>query len=276
MHPVSAVAAELLDRQLIDKICGKRPSYRRTSICESCWADRTAAYPGLMSDGTRNPEAHETQRFADQLRIAEYESVRQEWLASRDVQQHTLQWTFAASAVLLAGILSSDARSEEPFLYIALAAATAALSIFSQAVWFGEVVRMERAALFLRGLEASVADLVGETGTRAPLTWETWRSNPPPDRTSPWIPPARTSIVGGFALFLLLSLAAVVILLTVVFDNGMPSGDRIMAGGFALLAIVLYVVANLEMCSQALDIFKIRGHASGFIDPRSMRRKQDS
>lgn len=226
-----------------------------------------------MNEGAASQEANETRKLADRLRLAEYESVRQEWLASRDVQQHTLQWTFAASAILLAGILNSDARSEEPFLYIALAAATAALSIFSQAVWFGEVVRMERAALFVRGLEASFAELLGEPDARAPLTWETWRSNPPPDRASPWIPPARTSIVGGFALFLLLTLAAVVILLSVVFDNGMPSGDRIAAGVFALLAIILYAVANFEMCSKALYIYKIRWHASGSVDPRLMRRK---
>lgn len=226
-----------------------------------------------MEDRAADNEGNETPALADRLRLAEYESVRQEWLASRDVQQHTLQWTFAASAILLAGILNSDARGEEPFLYVALAAATAALSIFSQAVWFGEVVRMERAALFVRGLEASFAQLVKEPDERAPLTWETWRSNPPPDRTSPWIPPARTSIVGGFALFLLLTLAAVVILVSVVFDSGMPSGDRIAAGTFALLAVVLYAVANFEMCSKALYIYKIRWHASGVVDPREMRRK---
>jgi hypothetical protein len=226
-----------------------------------------------MGNRAEENKGGETHALADRLRLAEYESVRQEWLASRDVQQHTLQWTFAASAILLAGILNSDARSDEPFLYIALAAATAALSIFSQAVWFGEVVRMERAALFVRGLEASFAQLAEGTGERAPLTWETWRSNPPSDRTSPWIPPARTSIIGGFALFLLLALAAVVILLTVVFDSGMPSGDRIVAGIFALLAIALYAVANFEMCSKALYIYKIRWHASGVVDPREMRRK---
>jgi hypothetical protein len=226
-----------------------------------------------MNDDAAAQEVSEEEKFANRLRLAEYESVRQEWIASRDVQQHTLQWTFAASAILLAGILNSGARSDQPFLYVALAAATAALSIFSQAVWFGEVVRMERAALFVRGLEASFAQLVGESGDRAPLTWETWRSNPPPDRTSPWIPPARTSIVGGFALFLLLMMAAVVILLSVVFDNGMPTGDRITAGAFALLAVVLYAIANFEMCSKALYVYEIRWHASGSVDPKLMRRK---
>jgi hypothetical protein len=226
-----------------------------------------------MEDRAENDDGNEASPLADRLRLAEYESVRQEWIASRDVQQHTLQWTFAASAILLAGILNSDARSEEPFLYVALAAATAALSIFSQAVWFGEVVRMERAALFVRGLEASFTELVKRPGERAPLTWETWRSNPPPDRTSPWIPPARTSIVGGFALFLLLTLAAVVILVSVAFDGGMPSGDRITAGAFAALAVALYAAANFEMCSKALYIYRIRWHASGVVDPREMRRK---
>lgn len=212
-------------------------------------------------------------QLADQLRLAEYQSVRQEWLASRDVQQHTLQWTFAASAILLAGILNSDARSEEPFLYVALAAATAALSIFAQAVWFGEVVRMERAALFVRGLEASFAQLDPAGSDRAPLTWETWRSNPPSDRESPWIPPARTSIVGGFALYTLLALAAVVILFSVVFDGGIPPGDRIFAGILAITAMILFGIANFEMCTKAWYIYKIRWHASGSVDPLLMRRK---
>jgi hypothetical protein len=213
--------------------------------------------------------------LANKLRVAEYESVRQEWIASRDVQQHTLQWTFAASAALIAGIVASEARNDVPFLYVCIAAATAALSIFSQAVWFGEVVRMERAALFVRGLELSYSELRQIDDGRAPLTWETWRSNPPTDSSVPWIHPARTSIVGGFAIFLLLTLAAVIILLSVTVDNGLPTGDRITAGIFAVLAIATYVIANYEMCSKALYIYKIRWHSSGAADPRMMRRNLD-
>ena len=132
---------------------------------------------------------------------------------------------------------------------------------------------MERAALFVRGLEADFARLKSEPGERAPLTWETWRSNPPVDRESPWIPPARTSIIGGFALYTLLALAAVVILLSVVFDGEIPTGDRIVAGVFSGMALTLYAIANFEMCTKAWYIYKIRWHASGSVDPRRMRRK---
>jgi hypothetical protein len=228
-----------------------------------------------MPDQGNKPTADQSQRLADGLRLAEYKSVRAEWIASRDIQQHTLQWTFAASALLLAAILNSDARSNQPFLYVALAAAVAALATFSQAVWFGEVVRMERAALFLRGLEASFHRLPGEPERNPPLTWETWRGNRPSDSNAPWIPPAASSIVGSFALFLLLTLAAIVVLFSVALDGQIPCGDRVVAAVFAFLALAIYSVASYDMCSKALYIYKHRGSAPDLAGPLSAGLKSD-
>lgn len=228
-----------------------------------------------MTDQAGPSDADGSRQFEESLRLAEYKSVRDEWLASRDAQQHTLQWTFAASAVLLAGILASDARTDEPFLYIAVAGAAAAISIFSQAVWFGEVVRMERAALFLRGLEASFRQLPKGIADRPPLTWETWRGNRPLDPNAPWISPASSSILGSFALFGLLAIAAVVILFSVAFDGQIACGDRVLSAVFGSLAIFIYAAVNYNMCSKALYIYKIRGSASEFEEPASENAPSD-
>jgi hypothetical protein len=202
-----------------------------------------------------------TAGFGEDLRLAEYKSVREEWIASRDAQQHTLQWTFAASAVLFAAIVSSDAKTEEPFLFVVLTAAVAALATFSQAVWFGEVVRMERAALFLRGLETVYRELPKAGPAPPPLTWETWRGNETRVADSPWIQPASSSIVGSFGLFFLLTIAAIAVLLTAALDGQMPCGDRVTAAVFASFAIILYALVSYDLCSKALYIYRHRGDA---------------
>lgn len=198
--------------------------------------------------------------------------MRQEWLASRDAQQHTLQWTFAASALILAAILNSGARTEETFLYVSLAGATAALSTFSQAVWFGEVLRMERASMFLRGLEAAYLQLPRGKPELPPLMWDTWRSNKPQSPDSPWISPASSQIIGGFALYQLLNLAAIVVLLSVFFDHQFSDSNRGFALGLACCAVAIYVGANYYMCRKALYIYKRRAAPAQFDDLPGSRR----
>ncbi len=142
------------------------------------------------------------QRF--QARIAEYNTVRAEWMSSRDAQQATLQWTFAALAILFAGILNSQVSAKHPTLFIGLSALAAFAATCSQAVWFGEVVRMERAAHYLRGVEAGL-----KGGT---MMWERWRAYPVPERsiTKPFrFPKAAFSVLGGVSLYGLLSLGGI-------------------------------------------------------------------
>ena len=204
--------------------------------------------------------------MADELRLAEYKSVRDEWLASRDAQQHTLQWRFAASVLLIAGILSAKNKANlDPFLYVALTAAVAALSVFSQAVWFGEVVRMERASLFLRGLEAQFRRLPRKVGQSPPLMWETWRGNEPSKESDgPWIRPAYSSIFGGFALFGLLTFSAVTILGSVAFDDSASCANQELAGVLGVLALALYFSVTIDLGRKAMHMNRHKGDAPEF------------
>jgi hypothetical protein len=192
-------------------------------------------------------------RLASELRVAEYNSVRTEWLASRDAQQHTLQWTFAALAVLLAATLSLHARAEQPFLYVALVGVEVAIATFSQAIWFGEVMRMERAALYLRGLEEVVSELAPEDGF-PPLMWERWRGDPKNREKSSWVAKAAPLILGCLALYGLLALAGLFILVAASLDHHIPHRDRTFAIVIAAMAGALYTGAAAFICLQAWTI----------------------
>lgn len=185
------------------------------------------------------------------LRIAEYNSVREEWLTSRDGQQHTLQWTLAALAVLFAGILSSSLRTHQPFLFIALAAVAVAAAVFSEAIWFGEVLRMERAALYLRGLERALSGALEWPGKLPPLMWERWRAYPPKQQERLWIPKAVPSILGGFAIFGLLAAGGITILGYAAADHALPHGDRVFALVAAAVSTTMYLVVTTVLCKHA-------------------------
>ncbi len=191
--------------------------------------------------------------MVSELRVAEYNSVRAEWLASREAQQHTLQWTLAALAVLLAGTLSLRTRSEQPFLYVALVGVEVAIATFSQAIWFGEVMRMERAALYLRGLEEALSELTPNEGL-PPLMWERWRGDPKNREKSLWVAKAAPLIVGCFALYGLLAVAGLVILVVAALDHHIPHSDRIVAIVVAVVAGALYGGVTAYICRQAWDI----------------------
>jgi hypothetical protein len=91
-----------------------------------------------MEERSASSNDRKTERLAAELRVAEYRSVRDEWMSSRDAHQHTLQWTLAAIAVLFAGILTSKIRYRQPELYVGLVGAAGLIATFSQAIWFGD------------------------------------------------------------------------------------------------------------------------------------------
>jgi hypothetical protein len=200
-------------------------------------------------------------RLDVQLRVAEYNSVRAEWLSSRDAQQHTLQWTLAAVAVLLVGLLgSAHVRSEAPFLYVALAGAGVVLATCSQGIWFGEVMRMERAALYLRGIEEVLAAST-RAGMLPPLLWESWRGRPKLAKARddegeerPWTSKASISIVASFGLYGLLSIAPLTVLIYGAVTTQLPLADRHLAVWVAGVTGGLFLVANAYMCAEALKI----------------------
>ncbi len=191
------------------------------------------------------------------LRAAEYTSVRTEWLASRDAQQHTLQWTLAALAILLAGILNSDARTHQPFLYVALAGVVAAMATLSLAIWFGEVMRMERAALYLRGLEQAVAAGMRSDQSLPPLMWERWRAYVPKTGNPLWVAKAAPVIIASFFLYGLIALAALVLLVAAATDSQIPSGDQAFAVAISVIAACLYLAVAVYVVKEALKIRRI-------------------
>lgn len=198
----------------------------------------------------------ERRRLASELRVAEYKSVREEWLTSRDAQQHTLQWTLAALAVLLAGILTSPARDQQPFVYVTVAGAIAAIATASQAIWFGELMRMERAALFLRGLEASFKDLNVDSPWPPPLIWDSWRAFRGDSQGSPMIYSAAPLLIACFAIYALLVGAALAVLVAATGDHRIPEGDQHLALTVAGIASAMYVGSTLYLLLKAKSIWR--------------------
>lgn len=194
------------------------------------------------------------------FRLAEYNTVRTEWLASRDAQQSTLQWTLAALSVLLAATVGTSLRTGQPVVYIGLAGVIVAAATFSQAIWFGEVMRMERAALYLRGFELALSDEFTDASSLPPLLWERWRgyvkkTHDPDSGPAPlWVAKAAPSIIGSFALYGLISVAGLAILVVAAADTTIPHHDRIFAIVMVIVAAVLYFGATAYLGREALRI----------------------
>lgn len=202
------------------------------------------------------PHDVDTARLAVELRVAEYKSVREEWLSSRDAQQHTLQWTLGALAVLFAAVLTSDARQQEPFVYVAIAGAISALAVASQAIWFGELMRMERAALFLRGLEKAFSELNAGEPWPPPLIWDSWRAFRGNHKNSPMIYSAAPLVIACFAIYGLLTMGALAILIAAVGDGEVPPDDQLLALILASAVVALYCASTLYLALKARSILR--------------------
>jgi hypothetical protein len=231
-------------------------------------------------DNADPPQIPTSSGAADEmgLQVAEYGTVRAEWLSSRDAQQHTLQWTLAAIAVLIAGILNSDARTHHQLLYVLLSAAVVAIAACSHAIWFGEVLRMERAALFLRGVERRLARrYAAEQPARpAPLIWETWRGVNVRGRTDAWVPKASASILAGFGLYCLLALAGIIILVDASTDRQIAAAHQHIALVLAIVTGSIYLAVLLYMCLVALKVRKLSSRAANLdpVEPAKMSTDQ--
>jgi hypothetical protein len=212
------------------------------------------------------PEPHE-QELASGLVLAEYQSVREEWLAARTAQHQTWQWSIAAIAVLLAATVGANARAQHSWLYVAGAAGAATFAIASQVIWLGELLRMERAALFLRGRELVLNRALPRVAGESPLLFETWRANRPVAAASPWIPGAGPLIVAGLALYAATACVAVAVLVTAAVDAKLSSGVRAFAWAASGLGTLAYLAVALYTCRLGIGLWHVRREPADLSEP---------
>jgi hypothetical protein len=170
--------------------------------------------------------------------------------------------------VLLAAALGTSLRADQPFVYVGFAGVIVAAATCSQAIWFGEVMRMERAALYLRGLEVALSEEFRDASLLPPLLWERWRGyvkaaaarhddgdhNASEDAEPLWVAKAAPSIIGSFALYGLISVTGLAILGVATADTKLPHDDRVFAGGVIAAAALLYLGVTVYLGKEALRI----------------------
>jgi hypothetical protein len=120
--------------------------------------------------------------FVANLKVAEYQTLRQEITQSLATQQQIIAWSLAAfgaffaAGLVLAGQSEVDVTSGTvgTLFLLLFGLALPGIAIASCWSWLGELIRMERAGRYLRGFEKEVAMWCQERGIDgAPLRWET-------------------------------------------------------------------------------------------------------
>jgi hypothetical protein len=208
-----------------------------------------------------------------ELFVAEYQSVRDEWLQARAAQQQVLAWTSGPLVLLVAALVHSNTRLHQPLLYLIGASLLTAASLASAFIWFGDVMRMERASLFLRGRERLVwlADGPSEINTGfapSPLLWETWRAVP--RVTSHWTPKAAPSLVGAAAIYAGLTASGLAFLIdgATTRTNVTPHLSQTNHGiavGLLVAAAVVSACAAAYLAYIARRLFKISDDAPDLL-----------
>lgn len=127
--------------------------------------------PGV---GTGTPSDHRVQAM-----LTEYDLLRQESLAAIGHRLSILSFSFAALAVLTAGLLQR--KVDDALAGVVALAFVPQFAKASLLVWLGEHARSQRAGRYLVGLERRVN---AEVGGQA-LSWETSLAAPAPAGGSP-------------------------------------------------------------------------------------------
>jgi len=203
------------------------------------------------------------------LLVAEYNTVREEWLQARASQQQTFQWTLATIGVIFAASLSADLRHKDLFLYILSSGGIGIVSVLSSAIWFGEVARMERAAMFLRGREASLMT-IGMKAPNAPglspLLWESYRAQEPGSKSNPWVPKNTIGVFSGCALYWGLAAGAIIMLGDAALNDPVAStGEKRFALVIGSIIVAWLVGIALRLARLALRI-RASSHLGADLD----------
>lgn len=156
----------------------------------------------------------EVEDFSAALAVAEYESIRAESLQSFVTSQSIIQWSMATYGVLFgAGLLAASSDVSETLqstvewmavvIYGLLLPGLVCAAAWS---WIGEIRRMERTGVYLRGFERRTrveTKLSASSSVVAPLNWETFLAGTANAVSPPvkgWAPYIGTSLLfgGGF------------------------------------------------------------------------------
>lgn len=124
---------------------------------------------------------------------SEYVSLREESSQSRQAQQSTISWSLAAFGTIFAGglvfvsnVFKDGADASGPVMTFYVLVFGVALPGFAFAAclaYLGELIRMERVGVYLRGLERYLARLTtpGSLLDGGPLRWETYLMQKAPE-----------------------------------------------------------------------------------------------
>jgi hypothetical protein len=105
-----------------------------------------------------------------EILIKEYETLRQEILATIDSRNSILSFGLATIGAIFTGsVISDNIGSSPPFTSLILMLAVPSISGFVLFLWLGEYQRMQRAGKFLVNLEQKINELA----SKELLTWET-------------------------------------------------------------------------------------------------------
>jgi hypothetical protein len=149
------------------------------------------------------------------LAIMEYQKLRDESLQAMQAQQSTLQWsmaTFGAIIGAIALLINQRALALQPIAtFVALGVALPTFVMCCGLSWVGELLRMERIGVYLRGLELEIARIALERGPRGNhsaypayvLTpqWETFIASS--SQRTEGLTKQRTGYIGSIGIYIL-------------------------------------------------------------------------
>jgi hypothetical protein len=185
---------------------------------------------------------------------AEYVSLREESSQARQAQQSTISWSLAAFATIFAGGLvfvssffKDGANASVPVMVFYVLIFGVALPGFAFAAclaYMGELIRLERVGVYLRGLEKYLANSTapGSPLNGGPLRWETYLRQKSPEVAISRGKKRQIGNIGGIGVYvgaeIVSAIAFVVGSLTHKFEN---DNNLWHLGSIAWVVLLLFV-----------------------------------
>ena len=136
------------------------------------------------------------------------------------------------------------------------ASALVVAALTGQAIWFGEITRMERAALYLRTLENKIDEAGLKLGEKPALEFEHFRGVKPVGGEQ-WVPKSASLVAGAFAMYSAMAVLGLVMLLDVArYAPHVNHALSALATVDASVLAVAWLGSSAWMARQSVKIFK--------------------